>query len=109
MHKPDDRGRGRITEPGELLQRGAVFRNITVRNNSFVAPAAITMPNAFIHIGAAAGVDVSGNSMARPGATADGSAAKADVVLYSATRATAHGNVCSSAGARRNCTVSEAP
>ena len=63
--KPDDHGRGRITEPGALLQGHQVFTDVTLANNSFVAPPG-SWHNSFVHAGAVAGLRIVGNRMARP-------------------------------------------
>ena len=94
-------GPGRITEKGQVLDGPGltIYRNVTVRGNTFVAN------GRFLDVGATEGVAVSANRILTP----QGGAPTSDVRVYGSSgfdaAATVHQNVCEVAGKSVPCSV----
>ena len=94
-------GPGRITEKGQVLDGPGltIYRNVTVRGNTFVAN------GRFLDVGATEGVAVSANRILTP----QGGTPTSDVRVYGSSgfdaAATVHQHVCEVAGTSVPCSV----
>jgi hypothetical protein len=113
LHKPNDRGAGRLTERGALLSGGrTALRNITIVRNTFLAPSLVigrqgqpyTSTNAFINAGAVDGLTVSGNRMMRHLANTN-NATHDDMSFYSDTNVVTSNNTCFAGGRAVVCRI----
>ncbi len=117
VSKPDDHGKGRITETGVLLDDGSqVFVNIRISENHFVSPTqqlgqeigkdmVYQWKNSFIHVGAVDGLHINDNRMVRHFNDINAP----DLVLYSNSDSILTTNTCLSGANTRDCVISAHP
>jgi hypothetical protein len=114
VHKPNDRGAGRLTEHGALLAGGkTAYRNMKVVGNTFMAPDVMigregqpyVSKNAFINVGAVDGLLITGNRMTRSVASTDNMSL--DMTFYSNKNVEiGNDNMCFAAGRSVACKTS---